>query len=57
MNTAALIAKRSDHKTSHILHLFLCIPTVGFWIPVWILVALSNAIERGKIDRRLSQQD
>lgn len=27
-------------QTSHILHLFLSIVTVGIWIPVWFLVAL-----------------
>ena len=53
MNTSQLLAKRADHKTSHILHLLLCIPTAGFWIPVWIMVALSHRSERGKIDRRL----
>ena len=26
--------------TSHILHLLLSVITVGFWIPIWILVAL-----------------
>lgn len=29
-------------QTSHILHLILSIVTVGLWIPVWLLVALSR---------------
>ena len=37
-------------KTSHILHLILCIPTVGLWVVIWILVALSNSMENGRID-------
>ena len=56
MNTNQLLAKRADHKTNHVLHLLLCIPTVGFWIPVWFLVAMSHRIERWKIDRKLSRQ-
>lgn len=30
-------------STSHVLHLLLSVITVGLWIPVWILVALSNS--------------
>ena len=55
MNTNQLLAKRADHKTSHILHLLLCIPTIGLWIPVWFLVAVSHRIERWKIDRNLAK--
>ena len=29
--------------TNHILHLILSIVTVGFWIPIWILVGISVA--------------
>lgn len=29
-------------STSHVLHLLLSVITVGLWIPVWILVAMSN---------------
>ena len=50
-----LMAKRSDYKTSHVLHLLLCIPTAGLWVFIWILCALSNSIERGKIDRKLAK--
>ena len=56
MNKEQLLARRADHKTSHVLHLLLCIPTIGLWIPIWFLVALSHRIERGKIDRRLAKQ-
>lgn len=55
MNQAQLLAKRADHKTAHILHLLLSLLTVGLWVPIWILVAVSHGIERRKIDRKLEK--
>jgi hypothetical protein len=55
MTEYQLINELNNHKTNHILHLLLCLPTVGFWIPVWAFVALSNAIERAKIKRKLGR--
>lgn len=55
MNANKLIAKRSDHKTAHILHLLLSVLTGGLWIPVWLLVTVSHAHERYKIDRKLEK--
>ena len=51
--TQYLIAKRQDHKTAHVLHFLLSLVTFGLWVPIWIIVALSHRIERGKIDRKL----
>ena len=51
----ALIARRGDYKTWHILHLLISLFTAGMWIPVWIICALSNSTERGKIDRKLAK--
>lgn len=42
-------------RTSHILHLLLCIPTVGFWVVIWIIVALSNSMENNGIDKRINR--
>lgn len=53
-STAQLLAKRADHKTSHILHLILSIVTGGLWVPIWLLVAISNASQRASIDRQFS---
>ena len=53
--TMSLVSRRDDYKTSHVLHLLLSVFTLGIWVPVWITVALSNAIERGKIDRELGK--
>jgi len=30
-------------STSHVLHLLLSVVTAGIWVPVWILVSLSNS--------------
>jgi hypothetical protein len=56
-STAQLIAKRADHKTSHVLHLLLSVVTAGLWVPVWLLVALSHANERQKIDQKLAEAE
>ena len=55
MIKSQLLARRADHSTSHLLHLVLSIITAGFWIPVWILVAINHALERGRIDRKLGK--
>lgn len=36
-------------RTSHVFHLLMSIITIGFWIPVWALVALSNSLERRRL--------
>ena len=41
------------HRTNHILHLILSLLSVGWWIPVWMLVALSNGIERSRARNQL----
>ena len=58
----ALIDRRGEYKTSHILHLLLlvvCLIVFGgfgiMWIGVWMLCALSNGIERHRIDRQLNR--
>lgn len=49
--TLLLMAKREDQKTSHILHLILSVLTLGLWVPVWVIVAVSHRIERSRLDR------
>lgn len=41
-------------KTSHILHLFLSVITMGLWVVVWIIVALSNSMENSRIDKMIN---
>jgi len=43
-------------KTSHVLHLILSVITFGLWIPVWILVAISNAMHNGQMERRIRKE-
>ena len=52
-----LLARRQARKTNHVLHLLLSILTAGFWIPVWILVALRNSVEIWKIDRQIMKEE
>ena len=51
----SLVSRRDEYKTSHVLHLLISVFTLGIWVPVWIIVALSNSIERKKIDRALGK--
>lgn len=53
MNPHILLAKRQHYETSHLLHLVLSVFTAGIWVPFWVLVSLSNANERRKIDKKL----
>lgn len=50
---AVMLSKKP--KTSHVLHLLLSIVTAGLWVVVWILVAVNNSIEGGRIDRRIAK--
>jgi len=55
-----ILAQRLAHyETSHVLHLVLTLLSmlIGFgipwYLPIWMLIALSNAVERGKIERKM----
>ena len=39
----------NQYKTSHVLHFLLTLITAGLWIPVWFIVAQSNASKRVSI--------
>ena len=56
MNNAELALETdrlARHRTNHVLHLILSVLTLGFWIFVWILVAMSNGIERKRSRQRI----
>ena len=57
MNTSIHLelAKIQKYRTSHLLHLALSVLTGGLWIPVWLLVTISNANERQKAERRINK--
>lgn len=50
---AVMLSKKP--KTSHVLHLLLSVVTMGFWVIVWLIVALNNNIEAGRIDRKIAK--
>jgi len=50
---AVMLSKKKN--TSHLLHLILSLVTFGFWIIVWFIVALSNSLENGRIDSKITK--
>ena len=54
-NLQVLINKLNRHETSHGWHFIASILTGGLWVIMWILFAISNAIERGKIERKIER--
>lgn len=48
-----LLSKKKN--TMHLLHVALSIITVGFWVPVWLIITLSNSIENRRIDREVGK--
>lgn len=56
MNTIkAMQLMSSKKKTSHVVHLILCLLTMGFWLPVWVLVGVSNSLHNSSVDRQLNK--
>ena len=45
----------AGQKVNHILHLLLCIPTVGFWAIIWVLVVISSSMETSRLKRELEK--
>ena len=41
--------------TNHILHLLLSLVSVGFWLPLWLLVVVSNSWENSSIDNKIKK--
>ena len=40
---AVVVPQRKMYKTSHGFHLVMSIITLGFWLPVWLIVGIYNA--------------
>lgn len=55
MNEKIFVLVNQKKATNHILHLLLCIPTFGFWLIVWFVVAISNSNHNDKIQRRIDK--
>jgi hypothetical protein len=41
--STVVVPKRKMYKTSHGFHLVMSIITLGFWLPVWLIVGIYNA--------------
>ena len=54
-NMQVLLNKLNKYETSHGWHFIASFLTGGLWIIMWILFAISNAVERGKIERQIEK--
>lgn len=54
-STDKLVLLAQKPKTSHILHFLMSIVTVGFWVPVWVIVSLINQQKCANIDRKIKR--
>ena len=43
----------SSEKTSHLVHFVLSLLTGGFWVPIWILSALSTSSSKSRYERQI----
>lgn len=41
--STVVVPQRKMYKTSHGFHLVMSIITLGFWLPVWLIVGIYNA--------------
>jgi len=53
MNEQIFILNSQKKQTSHILHLILSIITSGFWVIVWVIVAVSNNSHNNRIQKQI----
>jgi len=44
-----VLLQQLGKKTNHLLHFFLSVITVGAWIPVWLIIGMSNKLESDKM--------
>jgi hypothetical protein len=49
---AVMLSRKT--KTSHVLHFFLSLITLGLWLPVWLLVGILNSIGNDRIDIKVA---
>lgn len=55
MNEKIFVLINQKRTTNHILHLLLCIPTFGFWLLIWSVVAISNSSHNDKVQREIDR--
>lgn len=54
MNEKLFVLASQKKTTNHVLHLLLCIPTLGLWLIVWLLIAGSNSRHNARIQKQMS---
>lgn len=54
-STDKLVLLAQKPKTSHLLHFFMSIITMGTWMPIWVIVALINQQRCANIDRKIKR--
>ena len=54
-STDKLVLLAQKPNTSHILHLLMSVVTAGFWVPIWVIVALINQQKCANIDRKIKK--
>jgi len=54
MNEQLFVLTNQKKKTNHVLHLLLCIPTIGFWVIPWLIIASSNSAHNSQIDGQIN---
>lgn len=54
MNEQLFVLVNQKKRTNHLLHLLLCIPTVGFWVIPWVIIAGSNRTYNLGIDAQIN---
>lgn len=55
MNEKLFFLANSKKKTNHILHLILTLLTFGFWVIVWVIVAINNNNYNSRIESEMGQ--
>lgn len=45
----------SKKQTSHVVHLLVCLLTIGMWLPIWVLIGVSNSLHNSSVDRKLNK--
>lgn len=55
MNEQLFVLTSRKRTTNHVLHLLLCIPTLGVWLIVWLAVVSLNGSHNKKIDRQIDR--
>lgn len=54
MDDQLFVLHSQKKSTNHVLHLLLCIPTGGFWVIPWIIIASSNSTHNREITAEIN---